>query len=139
MRWYPHIDKGSTWTGFDMDADSLTTVERLIAAWEARDVAAISACFAADGVWHNMPYPPISGRDAISAAISRFLAGVEHVHFEVRHAGVIAPGVVMNERVDSFRQRDGRELSIPVTGVFELRDGLIQVWRDYFDSAVMNS
>jgi limonene-1,2-epoxide hydrolase len=118
---------------------SLAIVERLIAAWESRDVAAISACFAIDGVWHNMPYPPILGRDAIGASVGRFLAGVEQVNFDVRHAGVVAPGVVMNERVDSFRQRDGRELSIPVTGVFELRDGLIQVWRDYFDSAVMNS
>jgi limonene-1,2-epoxide hydrolase len=118
---------------------SLAIVERLIAAWESRDVAAIAACFAIDGVWHNMPYPPILGRDAIGASVGRFLAGVEQVNFDVRHAGVVAPGVVMNERVDSFRQRDGRELSIPVTGVFELRDGLIQVWRDYFDSAVMNS
>ena len=120
-------------------AASLAIVERLIAAWEARDVAAISACFAVDGVWHNMPYPPLAGRDAIGASIGRFLAGVEQVHFEVRHAGVVAPGVVMNERVDSFRQRDGKELRIPVTGVFELRDGLIQVWRDYFDSAAMNT
>jgi limonene-1,2-epoxide hydrolase len=120
-------------------AASLAVVERLIAAWEARDVRAIAACFTSDGVWHNMPYPPIAGREAISESIKRFLAGVEHVRFEVQHAGVVAPGVVMNERVDSFRQQGGKELRIPVTGVFELRDGLIHVWRDYFDSSVMSS
>jgi limonene-1,2-epoxide hydrolase len=120
-------------------AADLAVVTQLIAAWEARDVAAITACFAPNGVWHNMPYPPIAGREAIGAAIGRFLADVQQVRFEVRHAGVIALGVVMNERVDSFQQRDGKRMHIPVMGVFEVNGGLIQSWRDYFDRAAMNA
>ena len=47
----------------------------------------------------------------------------------------IAPGVVVAERVDVFRSKDGPELRLPVVGVFETKGDLIKVWRDYFDSA----
>ena len=35
---------------------AITAVEQLISAWEALDPQAVVACFAADGIWHNMPY-----------------------------------------------------------------------------------
>lgn len=43
--------------------------------------------------------------------------------------------VVMAERHEHFVRRDGsREpFVLPVTGVFELRDGKISAWRDYFE------
>jgi len=44
-----------------------------------------------------------------------------------------APGdVVLNERSDRFRSGD-RWFELPVAGVFVVRDGRIQLWRDYFD------
>ena len=60
---------------------ALDTVNRLIAGWEALDVAAICACFTEDAVWHNMPYAPIEGREAIRASIARFLDGAQEVRF----------------------------------------------------------
>lgn len=112
-------------------------VDRLVAGWERRDVDAITACFADDAIWHNMPYPPIVGRAAIGAAIARFLDEMTDVRFDIRHSGEIAPDLVMNERVDVFRRRDGHEIRLPVMGVFELGDGRIRAWRDYFDRATM--
>jgi limonene-1,2-epoxide hydrolase len=41
---------------------------------------------------------------------------------------------VLNERTDRFRIGD-RWMEAGVMGVFELRDGRIQAWRDYFDMA----
>jgi len=41
----------------------------------------------------------------------------------------------MTERVDVFRMADGREGAFPVMGIFEIRDGKIAAWRDYFDMA----
>ena len=44
--------------------------------------------------------------------------------------------VVMNERTDRFLiERDGEEkwAEAPVAGIFEIRDGKIAAWRDYFD------
>ena len=43
--------------------------------------------------------------------------------------------VVMTERTEHFTRRDGsREpFVLPVVGVFELRDGKVAAWRDYFE------
>ena len=43
--------------------------------------------------------------------------------------------VVMTERTERFVRRDGsREpFVLPVMGVFELRDGKVAAWRDYFE------
>ncbi len=54
--------------------------------------------------------------------------------FEVKRQAV-SGNVVMNERVDRFTV-GGRTIELPVMGVFELRDGLIASWRDYFDLAM---
>jgi limonene-1,2-epoxide hydrolase len=44
--------------------------------------------------------------------------------------------VVFVERLDRHRSPHGW-WELPVTGVFEVRDGLIAVWREYFDLATM--
>ncbi len=40
--------------------------------------------------------------------------------------------VVMTERVDVFKLR-GKSFEMQVMGTFEVRDGKITAWRDYFD------
>jgi limonene-1,2-epoxide hydrolase len=40
--------------------------------------------------------------------------------------------VVMTERVDVFKL-PGKSFELPVMGTFEIRDGKINAWRDYFD------
>jgi limonene-1,2-epoxide hydrolase len=47
--------------------------------------------------------------------------------------------VVMNECTDVMRRNDGGRLELPVMGVFEVRDGRIVVWRDYFDMATVTA
>jgi limonene-1,2-epoxide hydrolase len=41
-------------------------------------------------------------------------------------------GTVLTERVDTFFLPD-REIALPVMGTFEVADGRITAWRDYFD------
>jgi len=41
---------------------------------------------------------------------------------------------VMNERTD-YVTMNGREVAVPICGVFEIRDGRIKAWRDYFAAA----
>ena len=119
--------------------DAETTVARLITAWEARDADAVVACFHPDGVWHNMPYPPLAGHEAIHKAAAGFLATATSVRFEIHNQALAGDGVVLNERSDIFTQTDGREIVFPVMGVFEVDGGLIRKWRDYFDPAVMTA
>jgi limonene-1,2-epoxide hydrolase len=45
-------------------------------------------------------------------------------------------GTVLNEREDRF-EIHGRWVTLPVAGIFEIRDGRITLWRDYFDKATL--
>jgi limonene-1,2-epoxide hydrolase len=47
--------------------------------------------------------------------------------------------VAMNERTDVMRRNDGGRLELPVMGVFEVRDGRIASWGDYFDMATVTA
>jgi limonene-1,2-epoxide hydrolase len=40
--------------------------------------------------------------------------------------------VVLTERVDVFKLPD-KSIALPVMGAFEVTDGKIAAWRDYFD------
>lgn len=111
--------------------DPIETVTRFCAAWDDVDLDRIVGFISDDAVYHNMPLDPVSGRDAIRATIAGFTAGVERVEFEVRHAAADGP-VVLTERVDRFFTPE-RTIELPVMGTFEVSDGSITAWRDYFD------
>jgi limonene-1,2-epoxide hydrolase len=53
---------------------------------------------------------------------------IETTHLAVRD------DVVLTERIDTFTV-GGKEAALPVMGTFEIRDGKIAKWRDYFDMA----
>ena len=46
---------------------------------------------------------------------------------------------VLTERVDNFVMMDDKPMSIAVMGTFEINDGKITAWRDYFDLATLTS
>ncbi|MGE0684256.1 MAG: limonene-1,2-epoxide hydrolase family protein [Candidatus Binatia bacterium] len=41
--------------------------------------------------------------------------------------------LVMNERVDWIELQGGKKAALPVMGAFEIKEGKIAVWRDYYD------
>ncbi|HEX8403379.1 MAG TPA: limonene-1,2-epoxide hydrolase family protein, partial [Duganella sp.] len=44
-----------------------------------------------------------------------------------------AGNVVLNERIDIFRHKNGGTITLPVMGTVTVENGAITVWRDYFD------
>ena len=109
-------------------------VDRFIAAWKTRDLELIMSFFHDDAVYTNVPIdPPNRGSEAIRTMIGSFLGMAQAMEFVVHHSAEnAAAGIVMNERTDRFLIGE-RWVELPVMGVFELRDGRIQAWRDYFD------
>jgi len=107
-------------------------VSAFIAAIEAKDVDAALAFLADDVSYENVPMSPISGKPTVRAVLNGFLEAATEVEWVVtRH--VESGNVVINERVDRFRIGSGW-LELPVAGFFEVTDdGLISLWRDYFD------
>lgn len=105
------------------------TVLAFIQAWNRLDQERIYALMAEDIFYHNMPLTPVTGR----AAVREHLAAwpVDECEWELLNIAVRGH-VVLTERVDRFRRGEDR-LVIPVMGAFEVADGLITHWRDYFD------
>ena len=106
-------------------------VNTFISAIEARDVDAAVALLADDVSYENMPMDPIVGRDAVAATLRMFLEPASEVEWPVRRQ-LVDGTCVVNERLDRFKIGDGW-LELPVAGVFEVDNGLITLWRDYFD------
>jgi limonene-1,2-epoxide hydrolase len=106
-------------------------VRRFCAAWSNVNPDELADFFTDDAVYHNIPIAPVTGRDTIKATIAGFTGGVEKIEFRVRN--IVADGpVVLTERVDVFVLPQGA-IELPVMGTFEVRDGKIAAWRDYFD------
>lgn len=108
-------------------------VNSFIASWEARDVDAIMAFFADGATYHNMPMPKLMGHEQIRAFIAPFVDQTQQASWKVLHSAENAAGTVLNERVDRFVLKTGKAICIEVMGTFELADGKIVAWRDYFD------
>jgi limonene-1,2-epoxide hydrolase len=113
-------------------SDAIDVVQRFCDQWaKGGGVDTLVEYFTDDAVYHNIPVAPVTGRDAIRATIEMFTTGVDRMEFRVLHIAA-AGDVVLTERVDVFVLPD-KIIELPVMGTFELRDGRIAAWRDYFD------
>jgi limonene-1,2-epoxide hydrolase len=106
--------------------------------WASPDPEQLASYFTEDAIYHNIPMDPVQGREAITEFIAGFTAAFDGIDFQV-HRQVSDGSVVMNERTDVMRRKDGGQIPLPVTGVFEVVDGQITAWRDYFDLATVTS
>ena len=117
-------------------------VRRFCAAWgNNMATAELAAFFTDDAVYHNIPMAPVIGRKAIANNIASFIrpgkaaapgiVPVESIDFRIINIAANGP-VVMTERVDVFTLA-GKSFELPVMGTFEVKDGKMSAWRDYFD------
>ena len=106
---------------------------RVCDAWPTLTLDDWRALFAPKAVYRNIPMPGDTiGPDAIHAFRRRALT-VDEVKCATL---VVFAGErrVAIERLEHFHQKDGkRDFDLPVLGVFELENGKITAWRDYFD------
>jgi limonene-1,2-epoxide hydrolase len=109
-----------------------TTVEEFIAAWGRIDIDEIMSFFQPDAVYDNIPVNAVTGTDAIRQVITGFAGDASKIEWIVRNIAESASGAVLTERLDRF-QIAGKWIELRVMGIFELRDGKIAHWRDYFE------
>ena len=107
------------------------TVTAFIEAIEARDLDRALALVADDCEYDNVPVGPVHGPGAIRDVLGPVVGRSDEIAWPVLRQAT-AGAVVFNERIDRFRIGE-RWVELPVTGVWEVRDGLITLWRDYFD------
>ena len=111
--------------------DAERVVRGMCDAFAKHDTEALRPFFTDDVVYHNIPMDPAVGIDATIAFIDGFFAMCDNMTIETLHLAV-RDNVVLTERVDTFRVGDVIA-ALPLMGTFEVRDGKISAWRDYFD------
>ncbi len=111
--------------------DAERVVRDLCDAFAKHDAEALRPFFTDDVVYHNIPMEPAVGIDATIAFIDGFFAMCDSMTIETTHLAV-RDNVVLTERVDTFKVGD-IVAPLPLMGTFEVREGKISAWRDYFD------
>ena len=107
------------------------TVRDFITAWSRLNPSELASYFSEDGVYHNMPSEAVVGRDNIERFIAGFIRPWESTDWE--GINLLADGdIVMVERLDKTVVA-GSPVNLPCFGYFQLTNGEITLWRDYFD------
>jgi len=111
--------------------DNEAIVRDFITAWSRLNPSELASYFSEDGVYHNMPSEAVVGRDNIERFIAGFIRPWESTDWEV--INLLADGdIVMVERLDKTVVA-GSPVNLPCFGYFQLTNGEITLWRDYFD------
>ncbi len=114
---------------------NIATVRRLCEHWNTLDAAGIAALMTPDCDYRNVPVAgdrhigPAAAHALLSHVSAEWEVGLEILHI------VGDANVVLAERNEHFVHRAGAKPSfqLPVMGTFEMRDGRIHAWRDYFE------
>jgi limonene-1,2-epoxide hydrolase len=110
-------------------------VQEFCAAFATKDVDTISNLLTDDVVYHNVGMAPAVGKEASVAMIQGFLDMAEKMTFEIHRIAANGDSV-LTERTDTFTI-NGADSPVAVMGTFDLRDGKIVAWRDYFDMGLI--
>lgn len=111
--------------------ENIAIVRAFLRACEKSDIAGACAMLSENAVYHNIPLPPIRGRKRIQATLENAMKWTRD--FRAVNVNVAAGGnAVLTERIDSMVVA-GIYVELPVMGTFEIQNGKITAWRDYFD------
>ena len=111
--------------------ENVAVITEFIEAWSRLDPDELAGYFAEDGCYHNIPTKPVTGRAEVRDMIAGFTAGWTATTWDLLNIAGTGD-LVFAERVDRTQMGD-KGVDLPCTGVFEMEDGKIKVWRDYFD------
>jgi limonene-1,2-epoxide hydrolase len=87
-----------------------------------------------DCVHDDKPVGIHQGKEEIRQFFAPQLKDLKSFRAELKETLSVG-NLVMNERVDWIELQGGKKAALPVMGAFEIRDGKIAVWRDYYDMA----
>ena len=112
-------------------SDNVQTIKDFIAAWSNLDSDELVGYFSEDGIYYNMPTQPVQGKEQLKQLIGNFISSWTKTNWDTLN--IIGEGdVVIAERLDRTEVGDIK-VDLPCCGVFEMEEGKIKVWRDYFD------
>lgn len=120
-------------TSRNVPKEPLEVVRAFFAAMKNLDFDTALLYVSDDCEYDNIPMPEakVHGPAGIRALLGPFFAPTLENEFVILHEAASGP-VVFIERIDRHRLPQGW-IELPVTGVWEVHDGRITLWRDYFN------
>lgn len=109
----------------------IETVQAFLAALEAADLDRALALVSPDIVYQNVPLAPVRGSKGFAKQMRGFTRVADSFEVVTHHIAANGP-IVLTERTDALVVK-GARAAFWVCGTFEVRGGLIVLWRDSFD------
>lgn len=114
-------------------------IRTFISHLSARDIETAASMVSGDFEYDNVPMGRAFGPEGLRNTLTGFFAMLDGVDWQILRqtsSGDTDHGTVLNERDDRVSM-NGSWHSLPVAGVFEVRNGMITLWRDYFDQPTL--
>lgn len=117
------------------EATPAETVRAFLKAMEVLDYDSALTLIADTCEYENVPMGKVVGPAGVRSVLEPFFAPTLENEFRILRK-LTSGKTVMAERLDRHRLETGW-VELPVMGVFEVENGLITLWRDYFDLATI--
>ena len=119
------------------DQSPSAIIKAFMAAMAVKDYDNGLKLIADDCEYDNVPLGKVQGPAGVRALLEPFFGPtIENEFITLRE--IVHGETVVLERLDRHLLATGW-VELPVTGIFEVRDGKIMLWRDYFDAATIMS
>jgi limonene-1,2-epoxide hydrolase len=117
------------------EATPSETVHAFLKAMAVLDYDSALTLIADTCEYENMPMGKVVGPAGVRSVLEPFFLPTLENEFRILRE-MTSGKSVMVERLDRHRLANGW-VELPVMGVFEVENGLITLWRDYFDLATI--
>lgn len=119
----------------DKSLSPLAVVKAFLAAMAVKDCDTGLRCVSDKSEYDNVPISKVYGPAGVHAVLEPFFAST--LEYEFINLREVANGpLAFTERLDRHRLAKSW-VELPVTGVWEVHDGRITLWHDYFDAATI--
>ena len=110
-------------------------VRKLCERWAWLEKSDFLEMMTSDVLYLNLPWP--ERRTVGPENVHAMLSGMkDRAEIELKLVNIVAQGdVVLTERLELIRPKGKDLCELYVMGSFDMRDGKIAAWRDYFDAA----
>jgi limonene-1,2-epoxide hydrolase len=105
----------------------------------SKNIDAAAGMISDDCEYDNVPIGKAFGPQGLRDTLTGFFTMCDSLDWEIIRqsaTGDMSNAIVLNERIDRFVIK-GTTYELLVAGVYEIRDGRITLWRDYFDKSVL--
>ena len=115
-------------------ADAVVLFEKRRAAWLQEDLDGYLALWADDMTFQSPVHSePLRGREAFAALVRQSSQLTRPLRFDFAHIAVHGDMVLAEWTIAVERRDDGRRIEWRGMSIAEIRDGLIVMWREYWN------